>query len=220
MLNRPQLINYAHREELASAVSHGIGTCLAVIGGIILLVSATRYGNVWHVVSASIYGASLILLYLSSTCYHLFCTPRVKRFFQQLDHAMIYVLIAGTYTPLTLIVLRGAWGWTLFGLVWGMAVCGLVLELVIKKRIQLLSLLLYLGMGWLLLIAIKPLVLSLATGGLILLLIGGLLYSFGIIFYVWQRLSFHHAIWHLFVIAGSAVHFFAIFYYVMPRLSS
>jgi hemolysin III len=219
MSNYPQSNEYSFREELAHGFSHGIGTGLAIIGLVILLVTATRYGNVWHVVSATIYGSSLILLYLASTLYHLFSAPGVKKFFQQLDHLMIYILIAGTYTPLTLITLRGTWGWTLFGLVWGMAVCGLVLELVIKKRIQWLSLILYLGMGWLLVIAVKPLVMSLATGGLLLILTGGLLYTLGVIFYVWKNLSYNHAIWHLFVMAGSTAHFFAILFYVMPPVA-
>jgi hemolysin III len=210
---------FSFREELAHGISHGIGTGLSIAGLIVLLVTAISYGNVWHVISAAIYGSSLILLYLASTLYHLFSSPGIKKFFQKLDHTMIYVLIAGTYTPLTLITLRGAWGWTLFGLVWGMALCGLVLELFVKKRIQWASLTLYLGMGWLMVIAINPLVGSLATGGLILLLSGGLFYTFGIIFYVWKKLSYHHAIWHLFVMAGSGTHFFAILYYVMPSVT-
>lgn len=214
-----QSSNYSPREELVHGISHGIGTGLAITGMVIMLITASRYGNAWHVVSAAIYGSSLILLYLASTLYHLLSNPGVKRFFQQLDHSMIYVLIAGTYTPLTLVILRGAWGWTLFGLVWGMALCGLVLELTIKKRIQRLSLILYLGMGWLLVIAVKPLVMSLATGGIILLLAGGLLYTLGVIFYVWNNLSYHHAIWHLFVMAGSTAHFFAILFYVMPSVT-
>ena len=207
---------YTFREELAHGISHGIGTVFAIIGLIILLITGTRYGDVWHIVSASIYGGSLILLYAASTLYHLFTAPRVKRIFQQLDHSMIYVLIAGTYTPITLVTLRDSWGWTLFGMVWGIALCGLVFELVIKKQVQWFSLTLYLGMGWLLVIAVKPLFGSLATGGLVLLLTGGLFYTFGTIFYVWKNLSYHHAIWHIFVIAGSTAHFFAIWFYVMP----
>ncbi len=217
MLNSPKTSKYSFREELAHGISHGIGTGLAVLGLVFLLVTAIRYGTIWHVVSAAIYGSSLILLYLASTLYHLFSAPNLKRFFQQLDHSMIYILIAGTYTPLTLVTLRGAWGWSLFGLVWGMAISGLTLELLIKKRIQWLSLTIYLGMGWLLVIAIKPLMVSFATGGLILLLTGGLFYSVGIIFYIWKNLSYHHAIWHLFVMAGSAAHFLAILLYVMPH---
>jgi hemolysin III len=139
----------------------------------------------------------------------------VKRIFQRLDHAMIYVLIAGTYTPLTLVLLRGGWGWTLFGLIWGMAFCGLATELIFKRKVKWLSLVFYLSMGWLIVIAIKPLLASLATGGLILLILGGLFYSLGVIFYAWENLCYHHAIWHLFVLAGSTAHFFTILFYVM-----
>lgn len=184
MRNSPQPNKYSFREELIHGLSHAIGTGLAIAGLVILLVMAVRHGNVWHIVSAAIYGTSLILLYLASTLYHLFSSTGVKRFFQKLDHTMIYVLIAGTYTPLTLVALRGTWGWTLFGLVWGMALCGLVLELLVKKRMQWFSLALYLGMGWLVVVALKPLVTALATDGFVLLLTGGLLYTFGLIFYV------------------------------------
>ncbi len=207
------------REELANGITHGIATGLSTIGLVVLLISATRYGNGWHVICAVIYGCSLILLYLASTLYHLFSSPNLKRLFKRFDHSLIYVLIAGTYTPLTLITLRGTWGWTLFGLVWGLALGGLILELVIKKQIRWLSLTLYLGMGWLLVIALRPLLLSLAPNGVILLLIGGLLYTLGVVFYVWKALSYHHAIWHLFVVAGSAAHFFAILFYVMPSVA-
>ena len=210
-----QSTKYSSKEELAHGISHGIGTGLSIFGLIILLSAAIRYGNIWHVISAAIYGSSLILLYLASTLYHLFSHPGIKKFFQQLDHSMIYVLIAGTYTPLTLVTLRGAWGWTLFGLVWGMALCGLISEQLIKKRILWLSLSLYLGMGWLLVVAIRPLMTSLATGGLILLLAGGILYSVGILFYIWKNLSYHHVIWHIFVMAGSAAHFLSIYFYVI-----
>jgi len=210
---------YTCREELTHSISHGIGAGFAIVGLIILLVNATRHGDIWHIVSAAIYGSSLILLYAASTLYHYFTAPTLKRIFQQLDHSMIYILIAGTYTPLTLVTLRGPWGWTLFGLVWGMALCGLVLELAIKKQIHWFSLTLYLGMGWLLVIAVKPLMGSLATGGLVLLLTGGLFYTSGIIFYIWKNLSYNHAIWHLFVMAGSTAHFFAILLYVMPHVA-
>ncbi len=217
-MNCSQYNKYSLKEELTNGITHGIGAGLALIGLITLLFTAIRYGNVWHIVSAAIYGSSLILLYLASASYHLFSLRGLKKFFQKLDHLMIYVLIAGTYTPFTLVTLQGTWGWTLFGLVWGMALCGLLLELVLKKRVEWLSLTFYLGMGWLLLIAIKPLAVSLAKGGLILLLTGGLLYTFGIVFYVWKNLSYSHAIWHLFVMAASTAHFFAILFYVMPSV--
>ncbi len=206
---------YSFREELAHGISHGIGAGLAIVGLVFLLLAAIRYGHSRHIVSAAVYGASLILLYLASSLYHSITNPRVKRIFQKLDHSMIYVLIAGTYTPLTLVTLHGGWGWTLFGLVWGMACCGLVLEAVLPRRIGWLSLVLYLGMGWLIVIAGKPLFASLAGGGLILLLVGGLCYSFGVIFYVWEKLAYNHAVWHLFVLAGSIAHFFAILLYVL-----
>lgn len=205
---------YSSREELAHGVSHAIGTGLAVVGLVFLLLAAIRYGNSRHIVSAAIYGASLILLYLASTLYHLISGPAIKRIFQKFDHLMIYILIAGTYTPLTLVTLHGGWGWTLFGLVWGMALCGMVLEVVLPRRIGWLSIILYLAMGWLIVIAGKPLLASMATGGLVLLVVGGLFYSLGVIFYAWKNLSYNHAVWHLFVLAGSVAHFFAILLYV------
>lgn len=216
MSNHSKSRVYSSHEELAHGISHAIGAGFAVIGLVILLLTATRYGNVYHIVSAAVYGSSLILLYLASTLYHLVATPGVKKFFQQLDHSMIYILIAGTYTPLTLVTLRGGWGWTLFGLVWSMGLAGLALELVIKQRIQWLSLVLYLSMGWLVIIAVKPLVSAMPAGGLFLLLLGGLFYTFGTIFYIWKTLAYHHAIWHIFVMAGSTAHFFTILLYVMP----
>jgi hemolysin III len=215
MSRHPPPHPYTCREELAHGISHGIGTGLAIAGLVFLLVFSVRNGDAWQIVSAAIYGSSLILLYLSSTLYHLISSPRVKRIFQRLDHAMIYVLIAGTYTPLTLVLLRGGWGWTLFGLIWGMAFCGLATELIFKRKVKWLSLVFYLSMGWLIVIAIKPLLASLATGGLILLILGGLFYSLGVIFYAWENLCYHHAIWHLFVLAGSTAHFFTILFYVM-----
>jgi len=205
---------YSFREELAHGISHGIGAGLAIVGLVFLLLAAIRYGNSRHIASAAIYGSSLILLYLASTLYHLIKSPGIKRIFQKLDHSMIYILIAGTYTPLTLVTLHGGWGWTLFGLVWGMALCGLVLEIAMPRRIGWLSIVLYLGMGWLIVIAGKPLVASMASGGLILLVAGGLFYSSGVIFYAWEKLFYHHAVWHLFVLAGSVAHFFAILFFV------
>lgn len=207
---------YTPGEELAHAVSHGVGVLLSIAGLVVMVVFASLYGDAWHIVSCSIYGATLILLYTASTLYHGITLPRVKRVLQRIDHAAIFLLIAGTYTPFTLVTLRGSWGWTLFGLVWGFAILGVVLETMLKKRIQWLSISLYLGMGWLVLVAIKPMLDSVASGGLILLLAGGLCYTLGVIFYAWKRLAYHHAVWHLFVMAGSLLHFFSIFYYVLP----
>ena len=208
---------YTVAEEVAHALTHGVGAIAAIVGLIFMLVWAVSYGDTFHVVSASIYGASLILLYLASTLYHAFPWPRVKAFFQQMDHAAIYVLIAGTYTPFALVNLRGPWGWSLLGVVWGIAVVGVIMEVAMKERKKWLSLSLYLGMGWMALIMIKPMIDSVEPGGLWLLLAGGLAYTFGVIFYVWKSLCFHHAIWHLFVLAGSVLHFFSVFYFVLPH---
>lgn len=208
---------YTVAEEVAHALTHGVGAIAAIVGLIFMLVWAVSYGDTFHIVSASIYGASLILLYLASTLYHAFPWPRVKAFFQQMDHAAIYVLIAGTYTPFALVNLRGPWGWSLLGVVWGIAVVGVIMELAMKERKKWLSLSLYLGMGWMALIMIKPMIDSVEPGGLWLLLAGGLAYTFGVIFYVWKSLRFHHAIWHVFVLAGSVLHFFSVFYFVLPH---
>ncbi len=207
---------YSIGEEIAHAVTHGVGVLLSIGGLAVLVAFSTLYGNAWHITSSSIYGATLILLYSSSTLYHGITQEKAKRVLRKLDHAAIFLLIAGTYTPFTLVNLRGPWGWTLFGLVWGIAVVGMVLELVCKKRYRWLSLSLYLGLGWLVLIAIKPMLSSVEMGGLLLLLAGGLCYSLGVIFYVWKRLAYHHAVWHLFVLAGSVLHFFSVFFYVVP----
>ncbi|MGM0629712.1 MAG: PAQR family membrane homeostasis protein TrhA [Pseudomonadota bacterium] len=208
---------YTAMEEVAHALTHGVGAVLSIVALVVMFFWTAAHGDVWHVVAASIYGASLILLYTASTLYHAFPWPRIKAVFQQLDHAAIYVLIAGTYTPFALINLRGAWGWTLLGVAWGIALVGVILELGMKKPIKGLSLSLYLGMGWMAVIAIKPMLDNVDAGGLMLLVAGGLAYTFGVIFYVWKTLPYHHAIWHLFVLAGSVFHFFSIFYFVLPQ---
>ncbi|MEJ2344471.1 MAG: hemolysin III family protein [Gammaproteobacteria bacterium] len=207
---------YTLGEEIAHVVSHGIGALLSVAGLAVLVVFAALNGNAWDIASCSIYGATLIFLYTASTLYHGITRPKAKQILRRIDHAAIFLLIAGTYTPFTLVTLRGGWGWVLFGLVWGLALLGVVLETFVKRRIRWFSITLYLGLGWLVLIAIKPLLAAVATGGLILLLAGGLCYSLGVIFYVRRRMAYHHAVWHLFVMAGSALHFFSIFFYVVP----
>lgn len=208
--------NYTLAEEVAHSITHGAGILLSIGGLAVLIAFSALYGNASHIVSTSIYGASLILLYIASTLYHSITHTKAKQFLQRLDHAAIFLLIAGTYTPFTLVTLRGAWGWTLFGLVWGIAIAGIVLELFVEKQHKGLSIALYLGLGWIVLIAIKPLLASIETGGLLLLLAGGLCYSFGVIFYVWKSLTFNHAIWHLFVLTGSVLHFFSVLFYVVP----
>ncbi|MBW9260757.1 MAG: hemolysin III family protein [Candidatus Thiodiazotropha sp. (ex. Lucinisca nassula)] len=207
---------YTLGEEIAHAVTHGVGVLLSVAGLAILVTYAALYGDVWHITSCSIYGATLILLYSASTLYHGIPMPRAKKLLQRFDHAAIFLLIAGTYTPFTLVNLRGSWGWTLFGLVWGFAIVGVLLELFRDVRLKWLSLSLYLGLGWLVVVAIKPLIDAVEVGGIVLLLAGGLCYSLGVIFYIWRRLAYHHAVWHLFVLAGSVLHFFSVFFYVVP----
>ena len=219
MQDRAVAVGYSLKEEIAHSVTHGIGALLSVIGLAILVVYSSLYGDAWHIVSSSIYGTTLIVLYTASTLYHAITVPNIKQWLQKLDHAAIFLLIAGTYTPFTLVNLRGGWGWTLFGIVWSVAIAGMVMELMVKRRYKRLSIGLYLGLGWVVAIAVAPLVANVETGGLVLLLAGGLFYSLGVIFYVWKTLVYHHAIWHLFVLAGSACHFFAVFFYVIPDAS-
>jgi len=211
---------YSIKEEVAHSVTHGIGVLMSVIGLAMLIVYSSKYGDAWHIVSSSIYGFTLIALYTTSTLYHSVTKSDLKKVLQKLDHAAIFLLIAGTYTPFTLVNLRGGWGWTLFGMVWSIAIAGMIMELIVKKRYKRISIGLYLGLGWLIMVAIEPMITNVAPGGMVLLLVGGLFYSLGVIFYVWKTLVYHHAIWHMFVLAGSASHFFAVFLYVIPGVSS
>lgn len=207
---------YSPGEEIANSVTHGIGIFLAVAGLGVLTAFASVFGNAWHIVSASIFGAMLILLYTASTLYHSVRAVRLKAVLQSLDHCAIYLLIAGTYTPFTLVSLRGPWGWSLFGVVWALAIGGIGFEMTPFRRHRAVSIGLYLCMGWAILAAIRPLWSHVAPGGLVLLLAGGIAYTLGTGFYVLRRLQYHHAIWHVFVLAGSMLHFFAILLYVIP----
>lgn len=209
-------MEYTLKEEIANAVSHGIGALLSIVALVMLIVNSVKYGDVWHVVSFSIFGSTLVLLYAFSTLLHSFQRGIVKNVFEILDHAAIYLLIAGTYTPFLLVTIRGALGWTIFGIVWGFAIVGIVLKIFFVKRFIILSTVCYIIMGWLIVIAIKPLYLNLPFNGIAWLVVGGLLYTFGTIFYVWRRVPYHHAIWHMFVLAGSAAHFIAVLFYVLP----
>lgn len=204
-------------EEIANSVTHGVGALLAIGGVAVLVTFAALRGSAWHVVACSVFGATLILLYLASTLYHAIPLPRAKRVFRSLDHAGILFLIAGTYTPFTLVTLRGPWGWSLFGVVWGLAILGATLDLVLRRRRRWLSLAFYLSMGWMVAIAIRPLVRELPSPGLLLLFLGGLAYTGGVAFYVARRWRYHHAVWHVCVLAGSILHFFAVYFYVLPR---
>jgi len=197
-------------EELANSVSHGVGLLAALAATPVLLLSAVRHGGAARIAGASVFAAAMVLLYLASTLYHALPGNRAKRVFHLLDHAAIFLMIAGTYTPFTLGVLRGAWGWTLFGLVWGLALAGIVLTAAGGVRYPKLTTSLYLGMGWLILVAVKPLWLRMPPEGLFWLLAGGIAYTVGVVFYAAKRLRYGHFVWHLFVIAGTACHFNAV----------
>ena len=203
-------------EEIMNAITHGIGAIFAIIGLSILTAAAYINGGAWHMASGIIFGVSMVLLYLASTLYHSFTNQRIKDILKIFDHAAIYLLIAGTYTPFTLIPLHGTVGWIIFGIVWGLAFLGILLKIFFVKRFKVLSTLCYLLMGWFAVVMIDPLLSSIHIYGLYWLIAGGLFYTVGAIFYLLQRLPYHHAIWHLFVIAGSVAHFIVILNYVLP----
>jgi len=206
-------------EEIASAITHGLGVIFSIVALVLLLMSATESGSSWNVTAVSVFGASMILLYLFSTLMHAIPHPRAKRVLQVFDHAGIYLLIAGSYTPFALVSLHGTLGWTLFGIVWGVAILGIIWKLFSTGKYMWVSNVTYLALGWICIIAIRPLYASLGHQGFMLLLAGGIAYSVGIVFYVWQKLPFNHAIWHLFVLAGSVFIFLSILLYVAPAAS-
>lgn len=200
------------REEIFNSITHGIGTLLSIAALVLLVVFAAIKGNAWHVVSFSIFGTTLVLLYLASTLYHSFTKEKIKNFFARLDHAAIFLLIAGTYTPFVLTTIRGPLGWTLFGIVWGLAITGVIIRMIYLTRFRKLMVGIYLAMGWMFLIAIVPIVQNLPTSSIVFLFVGGGCYSIGVIFYAWRNLRYGHGIWHLFVLAGSIMHFFSVLY--------
>ncbi|MBN1895148.1 hemolysin III family protein [bacterium] len=208
--------HYTVGEEIASSITHGIGAVLSIAALVILVVLAAKKGDAWRIVSFSIYGASLILLYLASTLYHGIQHPGAKHVFKILDHSSIFLLIAGTYTPFLLVNLRGPWGWTLFGIIWALAVVGIVFKAVFIGKWKKVSTLAYVAMGWLVVVALKPMLAVIPKPGLVWLAAGGLAYTGGVVFYAWKSVKFMHMIWHLFVLAGSICHFFAILFYVLP----
>ncbi|WP_127594323.1 PAQR family membrane homeostasis protein TrhA [Paenibacillus lautus] len=207
---------YPRREEIANAITHGIGAALSVAALVLLIVFSSLKGTAWHVVSFTIYGSTMLLLYLSSTLVHGLRDGKAKDFFEFMDHSSIYLYIAGTYTPFLLVAIRGTLGWSLFGIVWGTALFGVIFKAFFVKKFLFLSTIFYLAMGWLIVIAWNPLTAVVAPQGMTLLAVGGVLYTLGTIFYVWRGFPYHHAIWHLFVLAGSILHFFAILIYLLP----
>lgn len=197
-------------EEIANAITHGIGALLAVAALVVLIVMAAIHGSVWHIVSFSIFGATLVLLYFASTLYHSLTHAKAKRVFHKFDHISIYLLIAGTYTPFCLTALRGWIGWTVLGVVWSCAILGAVLKAIsVGKRIKL-STVLYILMGWVILVAIQPLYKAMPFNGFLFLIAGGISYTIGTIFFIRNQVKYNHSVWHVFVLGGSVLHFFAV----------
>jgi hemolysin III len=213
------LPRYGFGDELASSVIHGIGIVLSIVGLAVLVAHTASYGTASDVLASAVYGSSLILLYTASTLYHSIRAESVRRMLRTLDHIAIFLLIAGTYTPFTLIALRGTWGWSLFGAVWSLALLGIALEMGLLKRYRRFAVLLYVAMGWVGIVAFRPLLAHLQTGGMVLLLAGGAAYTLGVPFYLWRKLPYHHSVWHFFVLAGSVLQFLAVFFYVVPSVA-
>jgi hemolysin III len=207
--------HYNLGEILANAITHGIGAILAVAGAVYLIAASTR-GTTWHVVSCTVFAITMVLVYVCSTLYHSLVRTRARHVFHVLDHASIYLMIAGTYTPFTLISLRGPVGWWLFGVVWGLAVAGVIFKSFAVGRFQVLSALVYLFQGWVVVVAARPLVGAIGWHGVAWLGAGGLAYTLGIIFFALDHRRYFHAAWHVFVLAGSVAHYFAILFYVIP----
>ena len=201
--------------ERFNTVTHLVGVVLSIIGLVALVIWASWQNDIWKIVSFSIYGASLVILYSASTCYHWVYHATIKNILQTIDRISIYLLIAGSYTPFTLVTLRGAWGWTLFGINWTLALVGIILELKFGERAHKVSMIIYVVMGWLIVVAFQPLIQNLATGGLFWLTAGGILYSIGIYFFLNdEKIKHGHGIWHLFVLGGSVCQFLSVFFYV------
>jgi hemolysin III len=211
----PSVNNFSIAEEIWHSITHGIGFLLGIAGLVILVVTATYNSDATTITASAIYGAALVVMYGSSTLYHATINQKAKRILQTFDHASIYFLIAGSYTPITLVTLKGAWGWSIFGVNWGIAIIGIFMKFLYPRRFEKLSLFLYLIMGWLIVIALNPLVHNMPTPGLWLLVIGGLLYTFGVIFYIKDDKPYYHALWHLFVLAGSISHYFMALFYII-----
>jgi hemolysin III len=203
-------------EEIANSITHGVGAALAIAALAILVTFAALWGDAWRVVGLSIYGATLVILYTVSTMYHAFRGPRIKRLFRTLDHSAIFLLIAGTYTPVTLVHLRGGWGWSLFGVIWGLAAGGIVSKVFLTGGLRVLSVVFYVAMGWMVLVALHPILETVPRGLLVWLIAGGVSYTAGLVFYIPKSLPYHHAVWHLFVLGGSLCHFVGMLLYVAP----
>lgn len=213
---RFNLPKYTLCEELLNSISHGVGACLSVAALVLCIVQATLHGNAAGVVGASIYGSTLVILYCMSTLYHAITNRTARMVFRVFDHTSIYLLIAGTYTPITLVTLKGAMGWVLFGIVWATAILGITFNSISIERFKKFSMISYIVMGWAVVISIKDIIEKMPTVGLIFLLLGGIAYTVGIIFYVLKKKKYMHSVWHFFVLAGSILQFFCIYLYVLP----
>ena len=204
---------YSFREEVANSISHGLGLVLALVALPVLVLAAIETGNVRFLVGVSVFGGTMILLYLASTLYHSISHETAKQLFRVFDHTAIFLLIAGTYTPFSLGVLRGPWGWSMLAIVWTLAIIGITLKIRRRTRHSRITIVLYVIMGWLAVVAVKPMVMLIPVPGIVLILAGGLAYTGGLAFFAAQRIRYNHFIWHLFVIAGTACHFFAVLWY-------
>jgi hemolysin III len=207
---------YSPFEEKLNILSHAAGLLLSIVAVALMVMRASHYGNAWHIVSVSIFGAGLIALYAASTAYHSATRPELRARLRVIDHATIYILIAGTYTPFTLITLKGPVGWVIFAVSWGLAISGIILKLFFTGRFNLLSTLMYVFMGWIIIFAVKPLIANFPTEGIYWLIAGGLAYTFGAIVYSIKKIPLNHAIFHMFVLAGSICHFVAVYFYLLP----
>ncbi len=212
--NIASLQHQSRKEDVVNSIIHGIGIGLSVAALVLLIVFGNIYGDIWHVVSFSVFGATLIFLYLSSTLFHGVKSLKAQEFFRKCDYIGIFLLIAGTYTPIMLVYLRGSWGWTLLGVVWFLALVGIGLRIFFSSKVELVLAILYVLMGWIIMVAVKPALVLIPSGVLIWLLVGGASYMIGLIFLSWKKLPFHHALWHLFVLGGSTAHFFGLFFYI------
>ena len=215
-MKKKKITYYPEKEEKLNVISHAIGLVLSIVALVLLVVYASNYGSVWHIVSFSIFGASLIVLYSASTFYHYVQNPKLRHRLNIFDHAAIYVLIAGTYTPFSLVVLKGWVGWTIFGVSWGLAIVGITLKLFYTGKYDRISTITYVLMGWVIVFAIKPLVANFPLEGLLWILSGGLFYTIGALLYSLKNLKYNHAIFHIFVLLGSFCHFISVFFYVLP----
>jgi hemolysin III len=209
------LVNrYSFKEELFNSITHGVGALFSIAALVVLVAFSSIKGDVWRIVSFSIYGATLFLLYLFSTLYHSICVEKAKKVLRVFDHASIYLLIAGSYTPIALVAMRGTWGWSIFAVVWSLALLGIVLNIISIEKTKKLSTVLYVLMGWLIIVAIKPMLQMVPHGLFVCLLIGGLIYTLGVIFYLCRKIPFNHGIWHLFVLGGSVIHYLGFLFYL------